>query len=127
MSEIIQILKDEKNQAPIPTAWRRSFIDIVEGLKADDFDLVRKVDGVRPISVEDAARIGDNIKRYGAHLTSLPLETWRTSVCQWMIGYWDVLVDLYTAEEGASDLVLVARVYEVDQAFGFEILSVHVP
>lgn len=38
-----------------------------------------------------------------------------------------VLVDLYTVEEGASDLVLAMRVYEKRSAFEFEILSVYVP
>jgi hypothetical protein len=127
MSEIIAVSKDEHNQAPIPTAWRRVFVDIVEGLKENDFDLVRKVPGVRPISAKDAIRIADNIRRYGAHLKSLPEETWQTSACQWMIGYWDALVDLFTVEEGASDLALVVRVYEEDQAYAFEIISVHVP
>ena len=127
MSEVIPTLKDEHNQCPIPTAWRRPFADIVEGLKEGDFDLVRRLQGVRPISEKDAIRIEDNIKRYGAQLTSLPEETWQTSACQWMIGYWDALVDLYTVEEGASDLALVVRVYEEGPAFSFEILSVHVP
>lgn len=127
MNEIIPISKDEHNQGPIPTAWRRVFVDIVEGLKEGDFDRVRRVEGIRPISAKVATRIVDNIKRYGAQLTSLPEETWQTSACQWMIGYWDALVDLYTVEEGASDLALVVRVYEEGQAFAFEILSVHVP
>jgi hypothetical protein len=122
-----EILKDEKNQAQIPTAWRSTFVDIVERLKKGDFGLVQEVEGVRSISADDAIGIGDNIKRYGAQLTSLPEETWRTSVCQWMIGYWDALIDLYTVEEGASDLVLAVRVYEEGPAFSFEILSVHVP
>ncbi|MDY7537167.1 hypothetical protein QN372_03455 [Undibacterium sp. RTI2.1] len=127
MSEIVPVLKDEHNQSSIPTAWRRAFADIVEGLKEENFDLVRKVEGVRQISAEDAARIAGNIKRYGAQLTSLPEDTWRTSACQWMIGYWDALVDLYTVDEGASDLALVVRVYEEGSAYAFEILSVHVP
>ena len=99
----------------------------MEGLKKGDFDLVRRVKGVRPISAEDALRIADNIKCYGAQLTSLPEQAWQTSVCLWMIGYWHALVDLYTVEEGASDLVLDVRVYEEGQAFAFEIFSVYVP
>jgi hypothetical protein len=127
MSEIIPILKDEQDQRPVPTAWRRTFVDIVEGLKEGDFDLVRRVKGVRPISAEDAIRIADNIKYYGAQLSSLPEQAWQTSVCQWMILYWGVLVDLYTVEEEASDLVMDVRVYEEGQAFAFEIVSVYVP
>lgn len=44
-----------------------------------------------------------------------------------MISHWDVLVDLWTVESGASDLVLFARVFEVENGFRFEIASVHVP
>jgi hypothetical protein len=127
MSEYVPVLKDENNQSLIPTAWRETFVEIVEGLKVGDFDLVRHVRGVRPISVEDAARITGNIKCYGARLASLPVETWQTSTCQWMIGYWDALIDLYTVEEGASDLALAVRVYEEGSDYAFEISSVHVP
>jgi hypothetical protein len=112
MSEYIPVLKNESNQSLIPTAWRQTFTEIVEGLKLGDFDLVRHVRGVRPISAEDAARITGNITGYGASLASLPVKTWPTSTCQWMIGYWDALIDLYTVEEGASDLALIVRVYE---------------
>lgn len=127
MSETVVVLKDERNQSPVPTVWRSTFSNIVEALKDGDFDTARNVVGVRPISSEEAARIAENIKGYGARLTSLPDATWETSVCQWMRGYWDVLVDLYTAEEGASDLALSVRVYEEGSDYVFEIQSVHVP
>jgi hypothetical protein len=60
-------------------------------------------------------------------LTSLPEATWETSACQWTGEYWDVLVDLFTIEEGASDLALAVRVYEDGSGYSFEIQSVHVP
>lgn len=41
--------------------------------------------------------------------------------------YWDVLVDVFTVEEGRSDLVLFARVFERGDGYRFEIASVHVP
>lgn len=127
MSETVVVLTDERNQSPVPSAWRSTFTNIVEGLKDGDFDAVRNVVGVRPISSEEAARIAENIKGYGARLTSLQDATWETSACQWMRGYWDVLVDLYTVEEGASDLALSVRVYEEGSDYVFEIQSVHVP
>ncbi|HEU4852916.1 MAG TPA: hypothetical protein VFT37_12255 [Telluria sp.] len=127
MSDWMTVSKDEFNQSLIPSAWRETFSKIVEGLKQGDFNLVRQVPGVRPISPEDAARLARNIKCYGASVVSLPLETWETSTCQWMIGYWDALIDLYTVEEGASDLVLAVRVYEDGSNYQFEISSVHVP
>lgn len=127
MSKIVPVLKDEHNQCSIPTAWRHALYDIGEGLKEKDFDRIQLVEGVRPISVDEASRILDNVECYGATLTSLPEDTWKSSVCQWMIGYWDALVDLYTVEEEASDLVLVVRVFEEGPGYAFEICSVHVP
>ncbi|MES2932977.1 MAG: hypothetical protein V4805_05760 [Pseudomonadota bacterium] len=127
MSETIPILKDEDNQRPVPSAWRNTLSDIVEAFKEGDFTLARKVAGVRPISTEDAEAIAENIQDYGAQLTSLPEETWQTSVCQWMEIYWDVIVDLYTVDEGASDLILQVRVYEQDPAYVFEVHFVYVP
>ncbi|MFB9241476.1 DUF7668 domain-containing protein [Massilia antarctica] len=127
MSDIVPVLKDEHNQGPIPTAWRPVFAAVVEGLKEGDVDAVRRVEGIRSLSEKDAIRIADNIRRYGAKLVSLPEETWQTSACQWMIGYWDALIDLYTVEEGASDLALAVRVYDEGTAYAFDIVSVHVP
>lgn len=120
------VLKDMKQQ-PVPTVWRKTISEIVEAFKDGDFALSRGVSGVRHISQEDAAGIAENIQDYGAHLTSLPEDAWNTSVCQWYGQHWDVMVDLYTVEEGASDLVLQLRVYEEGAAYAFEVHLVYVP
>ena len=127
MSETVPVLKDERNQSLVPSAWRNTLFNIVEALKDRDFGVARNAVGLRPISSQDAARIAENIENYGARLTSLPDATWQTSACQWMRGYWDVLVDLYTVEEGASDLALAVRVHEEGSDYVFEVQSVHVP
>jgi len=44
-----------------------------------------------------------------------------------MGGYWDALVDLFTEEEGRSDLVLSLHVREGGGEYLFEVMSVHVP
>lgn len=126
MSHEIPVLKDEEQQQPIPSAWRQTFGEIVEAFREGNFQL-KGIVGVRPLSSDDAERIAGNIESYGALLTSLPEGTWETSVCQWMRGYWDALIDLYTVEEGASDLVLSVRVYEASQGYDFQAESVHVP
>lgn len=126
MSHEIPVLKDEEQQQPIPSAWRQTLGEIVEAFRKGDFQL-KGIAGVRPLSFDDAERIAGNIENYGAHLTNLPEGTWETSVCQWMCGYWDALIDLYTVEEGASDLVLSVRVYETIQGYDFQTESVHVP
>ena len=127
MNEIIAVTKDENGQRPIPSVWRPALVDIVDAFKDADFGLARGIAGVGAIPVERAARIAKNIENYGARLTSLPEESWQTSVCQWMLDYWDVLVDLFTVEEGASDLVLALRVFEHGEDYIFEVQSVHVP
>lgn len=127
MIEGSPISKDENQQGPVPTVWRSTLFEIVNAFKEGDFALDRGVAGVRPITPDEAAQIAGNIASYGARLTSLSDETWQTSACQWMIGYWDVLVDLFTVEEGASDLAMAVRVYEEGSAFSFHVHSVHVP
>jgi len=127
MNETVSILKDADAQRPIPSEWRGVLSAIVDAFKEADFSLKRGVPGVLPIPAHDARRMEDNIKDYGARLISLPEEAWRTSACQWMTRYWDVLVDLFTEDEGVSDLVLAVRVYEKDQKYVFDVQSVHVP
>ena len=127
MTESVPILKDENDDQPIPTAWRKTLADIVEAFKNGDFKLDCGVAGVQPISAEDATRIAGNINDYGDRLASLPDDSWRTSVHRWMREYWEILVDLFTVDEGESDLVMFVRVYEDGPAYRFEVQSVHVP
>lgn len=127
MGNEIRAFKNEEEQQPIPSAWRQTLCEIVEAFKGGDFQLNRDIAGVRQLPPEDAERIARNLEGYGAHLTSLPEDTWETSACQWMCGYWDALIDLYTVEEGASDLALSVRVYEAAQGYDFQVESVHVP
>jgi len=121
-----EISKDEDKQQPIPVEWRQKLREIVEAIQEDNFQL-RGILDVEQLSIEDAAGIAKNISRYGARLTNLPEESWNTSVCQWMRGYWDALIDLYTVEEGASDLALSVQVFESPGGYTFRVQSIHVP
>lgn len=127
LGKTIPVVKELNNQTSIPTVWRSTLSAIVEAFKDGDYRVVRSVVGVRSIAEEDAKQHEQNVIRYRATLTNLPDESWDTSVCQWMDGYWDVLVDLYTIEEGASDLALVVRVFEDAHSYVYEVQSVHVP
>lgn len=127
MEDEIKVSKSEEEQQPIPSVWRQTIREIVEAFASNDFQLIKSISGVRQLSVEDAERISKSIESYGAHLSKLPEKAWETSVCQWMDGYWDVLIDLYTVEEGESDLVLSMRVLEAPQGYDFQIQSVYVP
>jgi hypothetical protein len=123
----VPVAKDEDRQVPVPGIWRPTLAAIVEAFREGDFELARGIPEVSPISPEDADAISENIEGYGATLTALPDDSWRTSVCQWMDGYWHVLVDLYTQEEGASDLALDVRVREHGTGYLFEVHLVYVP
>lgn len=79
------------------------------------------------MSASDAEHIRSYIAEYGETLTELPEESWETSVAQWMDGHWEVLVDLWTVEAGASDLVLSARVFEEGTGVRIEVHMVYVP
>jgi len=127
MSQTVPVVKDEHHQSPIPSVWRPTLAAIAQTLKEGDFHGMQHLPGVGPVAPKDAARMTDYIESYGACLISLPDAAWETSVCQWMRGYWDVLVDLYTQEEGPSDLVMSLRVREEGSGFVFEGMSVYVP
>jgi hypothetical protein len=127
MSKQVSVAKDLDKQRPVPSAWRRTLSAIVEAIRENDFQLARRIADVPTLPEKTAKAIEGNIKGYGARLVSLPEEAWTTSACQWMGSYWDLLVDLFTEKEGASDLVLSVRVRESSVGYSFEVLSVHVP
>ena len=82
---------------------------------------------VAPVSRDTAEQIERYIQDYGETLVELPEETWDSSVCMWMGKRWEVMIDLWTAGEGRSDLVLTVRVSETKAGFIFEIYMVYVP
>jgi hypothetical protein len=127
MNAHVEVLKDSERQVLIPSLWRPTLVLIVNAIKRNDYHDLVNVPGVRPMSAQDAQAIADNIQDYGVQLLDLPDASWQTSACQWMDGYWDILVDLFSVEEGASDLALVVRVYESANGYEFEVQSVYVP
>ena len=123
----IKVLKNEDREIPVPELWRDTFKNIIDAFIDNDFKLEIKIEGVSPITVDNAKLISNNIEEYNCQLVSLPESTWNSSICLWMNGYWQVLVDLYTKEEGRSDLAMTVYVYEESSSFSFDIQSVHVP
>jgi hypothetical protein len=118
--------KDEVER-PIPTAWRGVLQDIVEAFVAGDYRLERGIASVEPVSTETAVRIAGNLRDFGATLVALPEATWISSVCIWFGDHWDALIDLWTRDEGPSDLVLHVRVADASPGFYFKIHLVYVP
>jgi hypothetical protein len=106
---------------------RKGLGDVVRCFAAGDYGLSAGVAGVEPVSTDDAQHIRESIEGYGATLIELPDDAWRTSVAQWYGSHWDILVDLWTAEEGCSDLVLQGRVCESNGDISFRIHLVYVP
>lgn len=68
--------------------------------------MARGIPKASVLSEKVARAIKANIGGYGAHLVSLPEETWNTSACQWMGTYWDLLVDLFAKEAARNGQVL---------------------
>jgi len=128
MTEIeVYVGTDEENQLPIPTVWRKTFSGIVEAFVKKDYLLSREIEGVYPVSIKTADQIKEYIENYGQELIQLPNETWKSSVYIYMGNHWDVLIDLWTAGEGRSDLVLGAKVSESENGYVFNIKMVYVP
>ncbi len=128
MAEIeVFVEKDEENERPIPTIWRPTFIRIVDAFVQKDYSLSCEIKGVASVSSDTANHIREYIEAYGEELIQLPSETWETSIYIWMGSHWDVLIDLWTAGGGRSDLVLGARVLENAGGYTVDIHMVYVP
>jgi len=121
------VVKDGGAHHLVASVWRPALTEIVEAFATQDYGLSHVPASVASINPAVAEQVRKYVADYGETLVELPLDTWATSVSQWMGTHWDVLVDLWTVESGDSDLVLVARVFEARGEFRIEIDSVHVP
>lgn len=101
--------------------------EVVRRLAAGDYRLEHGVAGVEPVSAETAKHLRDYVADFGATLVELPSETWETSVAQWIDPAWEILVDLWTAEDGRSDMVLSGRVVDSDDGARLTIHMIYVP
>lgn len=119
-------IKDELAAHPVPTAWRHVFEQVVHAFVRGNY-AIHTIPSVAPIDAATPSQIRNYIAEYGETLTDLPESTWATSVSQWMLSHWEVLVDLSTVQSGTSDLVLAARVHETADGFVITVDSVHVP
>ena len=130
MSDIgaeVPIVEDPTRELPVPTAWRPVLKDMADALAAGNFALLGVNERVVGVPPARATSIRENVGDYGATLANLPEETWASSVCIWYEAHWSVLVDLWTEEEGRSDLVLQVRVTKAGAGHLFEVHLVYVP
>jgi hypothetical protein len=98
-----------EEQQSVPLEWRPTLRKVVAAFAEGDFAL-QGLAGVEPASASTGSHVREYLAGYGATLVSLPEETWESSVCIWSGHHWDVLIDLWTLEEGRSDLILHAHV-----------------
>lgn len=125
--EKIPVEKNEEDELPIPHVWRPIFEEIVNTFVKKDYNLSAGIKNVNPVSDDTAEQIKEYIEDYGEELINLPEETWNTSVYICYGNYWNVIIDLFTKNEGLSDLVLNTEVREIDNAYVINIKLVYVP
>lgn len=118
------VTKDEQKELPIPVEWRKTLYKVVECLVKNDYQFISKIPLVSKLPETTSIQIKSYIEDYGEELISLPEDAWDSSVCIWQRGYWDVLVDLWTRNEGHSDMVLSIRVYEEQESYRYEVQMV---
>ncbi|WP_417495982.1 hypothetical protein [Maricaulis sp.] len=119
-------MKDLEKEQAVPTEWRPVLCEIVDAIRNNTYDFSSAKYGVDALPEARANQITNNIEDYGCELDRITDEVWSSSVCRWQDGYWDLLVDLRTKEEGLSDLALIVRVFD-EARYRFEVMSVHVP
>jgi len=126
MNEIL-VKKNEDEELPIPHIWRPTFKAIVNAFVEKDYSLSSEIKNVKPISEENAQQIKEYIEDYEEELIELPNDTWNSSVYISYGNYWNILIDLYTKDEGLSDLVLNTEIREDNNEYIFDIKLVYVP
>jgi hypothetical protein len=85
----------------------RTVAAIVESMIDGHPIVVAGIPAVDRVSSEQTNDLYGALAAYGdVHLVRLPGATWATSVTLWMVTKWNCLIDLWTAEEGRSDLEL---------------------
>ena len=128
MTQNIPVPYDSEFQSPIPNIWRDCIIQIIEAFKDKDFGRLNTLPSVQCIDLAYASEIAENIDAYGAHLISLAEESWHTSVCIYMENEsWKAIIDLFTVEEGRSDLIIDLFIFKKENQFIFQINNIYVP
>ncbi|SEI11930.1 hypothetical protein SAMN05660691_03886 [Rheinheimera pacifica] len=127
MSQNIVAVEDEHASHPIATDWRPMLAEVVERFVKGDFNLSNPVSGVLPVETDVARHNKDYVTSYGQPLASLSNEVWNSSCAQWMGTHWDIIIDLCTATDGISDLVLTGKVVNINGKAMFTVGLIYVP
>lgn len=114
---------------PIPAHWRPALSAVIDRLVGRDYLGVVRDGFVPHADGPDDATIGEWIEQYPATLVALPDEAWAVADrgrCVDDPDAWWVVIPLWTAEEGQSDLGLEAVVREDDGYLRIALQNVHV-
>jgi hypothetical protein len=86
----------------VPEVLRPALVEVVERLAAGDY-----------AAIDSEGDVGTWVRTYPATLIALPEQAWdEADAVPIETGGWSVVLPLWTAEEGRSDLSLTATVYE---------------
>jgi len=119
--------KDE-SEGPVPELWRPTFSALVDSLVERAPTIGGGLPEVEPVPDAVREQCLSAVDNYGdVDLVPLPQETWKSSVTAWQGDHWLCLIDLWTEQEGRSDLVLEAEVRERTLGFRFTVTMVYVP
>lgn len=119
----------EPSSSPIPDHWRPRLAAVVQRLVDKDYAGLARDGLVAYTSDPTDASIGEWIEAYPATLVPLPEEAWDYAErwrCVSDPNSWEVVIDLWTAEEGRSDLTLEAIVLERNGEVLVTVENVHV-
>ncbi|WP_300672977.1 hypothetical protein [Soonwooa sp.] len=122
----ILVEKNGEEQLPIPNIWRPIIKDIVKSFVNRDYKISSGLNNVNFVSDETAEQIREYIDDYGEELVDLPDETWNSSVYIYYGDYWEAIIDLFTKNEGLSDLILNLEIREQNNNYVIDIISVYV-
>jgi hypothetical protein len=114
---------------PVPHHWRPVIADLVDRLVVKDYAGLVREGLVSFTSDPDDTTVGLWIEDYPATLVALPEAAWDVAERgRWVHdpGAWWIVVPLWTAEEGRSDLSLEATVRELNGAVIVVVDQVHV-
>ncbi len=113
----------------MPERWRPVLNSIIDRLVVRDYAGLSR-DGFLGFSSDPSdTSIGHWIEEYPATLVKLPGEAWQYSSHGPLAsqpGFWWVTVDLWTAEEGRSDLTMEATVRDDGTTITIQVDNVHV-
>lgn len=125
---MVDPVKDAEVEGAVPEVWRPVLTALVDSLVRREAALGAGLPSVDAVSASVARRCLQAVEDYGdVTLISLPDEAWGTSVSRWFGDRWHCLVDLWTAQEGRSDLVLDVDVFEDGPEYRFRVNLVYVP